>query len=78
MPVNTEKQAKFIEQFVLHGNATRAAIEAGFSSKTAEQKGYELKTRFVNEITVATRKAIIDGVPSALAQLKTLSLEAES
>lgn len=78
MAINTEKQAKFVDQFVLHGNATRAAIEAGFSPKSAEQKGCNLKSRFALEITVATRKAIIDAVPSALAQLKTLSLEAES
>lgn len=31
----TNKQLKFIEQYLIHGNGTKAAIEAGYSENTA-------------------------------------------
>ena len=39
----TERQDKFIDIYSKTGNATQSAIEAGYSEKTAKQKGYELK-----------------------------------
>ena len=41
----TEKQDKFIETYVLTGNATKAAIAAGYSEKTAKVKGAQLKSQ---------------------------------
>ncbi|WP_369473320.1 terminase small subunit [Secundilactobacillus kimchicus] len=37
----TIKQQKFIESYIVSGNATQAAIEAGYSKKTAGQTGNE-------------------------------------
>lgn len=37
----TVKQQKFIESYIASGNATQAAIEAGYSKKTAGQTGSE-------------------------------------
>jgi phage terminase small subunit len=38
----TEKQGAFALRYLVHHNATRAAIEAGFSEKTAAVQGYQL------------------------------------
>ena len=37
----TEKQKRFISEYLLDLNATQAAIRAGYSKKTAEVIGYE-------------------------------------
>ena len=52
----TEKQDKFIESYVLTGNATRSAIAAGYSEKTAKVKGYQLKNQLHNEIQKGSPK----------------------
>lgn len=39
----TDKQKAFCEQYVLTGNATQAAITAGYSKNTASSTGYKLK-----------------------------------
>ena len=41
----TDQQKRFIEYFSQTGNATQSAIKAGYSEKTAEQQGYELKNK---------------------------------
>ena len=46
----TERQDKFIEHYSITGNATQSAIEAGYSEKTAKQKGYELKNLLREQI----------------------------
>lgn len=38
----TEKQKRFVQEYLLDLNATQAAIRAGYSEKTAEQMGYQL------------------------------------
>lgn len=37
----TLKQKKFADEYIISGNATQAAIEAGYSKKTAYQTGAE-------------------------------------
>lgn len=37
----TVKQQKFVESYIVSGNATQSAIEAGYSKKTAYQSGSE-------------------------------------
>lgn len=39
----TDKKKRFAERYVLHYEAKRAAVEAGYSEKTAAQIGYDLK-----------------------------------
>lgn len=49
----TEKQKKFVEEYLIDLNATQAAIRAGYSIKNAGKIGHELleKTRISNEVT---------------------------
>lgn len=37
----TVKQQKFVDEYIISGNATEAAIKAGYSKKTAKQMGTE-------------------------------------
>lgn len=55
MPKLTEKQKRFVEEYLIDLNATQAAIRAGYSPKTAEQIGYKLvqKSSVAEEISVA-------------------------
>lgn len=41
----TEKQKRFCEYYIASGNATEAAIKAGYSKKTAKETGYENLTK---------------------------------
>jgi phage terminase small subunit len=74
--LRTNQQELFIEQYCLSGNATKAAEVAGYSHP--KQRGHELKKRYELEIEERTKKMIMDCVPGALSQLKTLSQDAES
>lgn len=40
----TEKQQRFVEEYLIDLNATQAAIRAGYSVKTADQQGSRLLT----------------------------------
>ena len=74
----TEKQDKFIETYVLTGNATKAAVAAGYSEKTAKVKGSQLKAQFQGEIHKETQRIIADKVPSSIKWLTELAEGAES
>lgn len=41
----TEKQQRFCDYYIETGNATEAAIKAGYSKKTAKETGYENLTK---------------------------------
>ena len=71
-------QDKFIEHYVLTGNAKQSAIHAGYSEKTAKVKGSQLKAQFKNEIHDATQKLLADKVPAGLRWLSELAESAES
>ena len=74
----TERQDRFIEHYSLTGNATQSAIEAGYSEKTAKQKGYELKKNLRHEINEQTQKVLADKIPASLNVLSKLAEGAES
>lgn len=74
----TDKQDKFIEEYVRTGNATQSAIYAGYSQKSAKVQGHQLKTRLRNEIEDATYKALQDKIPQALTWVTDLAEKAES
>ena len=38
----TEKQKRFVEEYLIDLNATQAAIRAGYSAKTANEQGARL------------------------------------
>ena len=74
----TPQQQKFIDHFILTGNASQSAIDAGYSGKTSRQKGHELKNLYRSEIVQATQKLLIDQVPAGLRWLNELAESAES
>ncbi|MCD8008147.1 MAG: terminase small subunit [Clostridiales bacterium] len=41
----TERQRRFCDEYIISGNATQAAIEAGYSPRTAKQIGQENLTK---------------------------------
>jgi len=74
----TERQEKFVEYYSLTGNAAKSAVEAGYSKKTAKQKGYELKKLLSNEIHEQTQKILQDKIPASIHWLTELAQTAES
>lgn len=70
----TAKQARFVEEYLIDLNATQAAIRAGYSDKTAKQKGYALLNdkhikqaisegqAKVSERTLVTQEDVIRGL----------------
>lgn len=68
----TDKQKLFIEYFSQTGNATQSAIKSGYSEKTAEQQGYELKNKLATQIDTATKKLLGSAVPVAVDKLRKL------
>ena len=49
----TEKQQRFVDEYLIDLNATQAAIRAGYSVKTPDKQGYQLveKTRVAEAIS---------------------------
>ena len=41
----TQKQQRFVDEYIISGNATRSAIKAGYSKKTARKIGQENLTK---------------------------------
>ena len=74
----TDKQAAFVREFALTGNATQSAIRAGYSEKSAYQKGFQLRWQFTREIEEETRRLMQGAVPGALAQVVDLAASAQS
>jgi len=73
---NTTQQERFVEMFLLTGNAARAAEVAGYGSP--KQRGYELKNKFKELIEDRQKRMLQDSVPIAINQLINLVQEAES
>ena len=74
----TDKQTAFVKEFALTGNATQSAIKAGYSEKTAFQKGHQLRWQFRHQIEGEPRRLIQAAVPGALAQIVDLVARATS
>ena len=69
----TEQQKRFVQHYSQSGNAKQSAIKSGYSEKSAEQQGYELKNKLASEIDNATRKLMASAVPMAVDKLKSLA-----
>lgn len=41
----TQKQQRFVDEYIISGNATQSAIKAGYSKKTARKIGHENLTK---------------------------------
>ena len=74
----TDKQTAFVKEFALTGNATQSAIKAGYSEKTAYQKGHQLRRQFQHAIEDETLRLMQAAVPGALAQIVDLAARAVS
>ena len=74
----TEKQSAFVKEYALTGNATRAAVKAGYSEKTAHAKGHTLRHQLQIQIEDETRRLMQQAVPGALAQIVDLAASATS
>lgn len=72
-----KQQEQFIESYVKHSNATQAAIEAGYSEKTARVQGSQLVKRYQNEIDQKVKEELNALQGLAVNHLRKL-LEAES
>nr|DAI90229.1 MAG TPA: Terminase small subunit [Caudoviricetes sp.] len=53
----TEKQRRFVEEYLIDLNATQAAIRAGYSVKTANEQGSRLLTNVSVQQTIAKAMA---------------------
>jgi|TARA_R110000824_G_scaffold401529_1_gene612792 phage terminase small subunit len=76
--MRTEKQESFIEAYCQTGNATKAAIQAGYSETTSKQQGHVLKNKFAKEIEQRIKKMVQDAVPAAVSQISILAQTATS
>ena len=76
--MRTEKQEAFIESYCQTGNATKAALQAGYSEAGAKQQGHVLKKKFAKEIEQRIKKMVQDSVPAALNQISILAQTATS
>jgi hypothetical protein len=76
--IRTEKQEKFVEYYVMTGNAKRAAIMAGYSAKTAEVNGSIMRKKLSAEIAEATRNALTHHAAMSVKNLVELANNAES
>ena len=76
--MKTEMQEKFVEHFIATGNATKAAMLAGYSEKTAHVKGCQLKKRCAADILEMTQQMMVDATPRAMHILRELSENATS
>ena len=76
--MRTEKQEAFIESYCQPGNATKAALQAGYSEAGAKQQGHVLKKKIAKEIEQRIKKMVQDSVPAALNQISILAQTATS
>ena len=53
----TPRQQRFVEQYLVDLNAKRAALDAGYSPKTAEQQGYQLLQKPSVQAAIAAAQA---------------------
>lgn len=53
-----DKQARFVEEYLVDLNATQSAIRAGYSEKTAGQQGFELLKKPEIQEAIAEAKAV--------------------
>lgn len=74
----TQRQIDFCNQYIITGNAKKAALAAGYSASDPEKAGWRLKTRFQEYIQQAVKDNIGKMVPGALEIVNYLAINAES
>lgn len=61
----TQKQQRFVDEYIISGNATQAAIKAGYSKKTAKQSGAENLAKPYLKAAIEKRNAEIQSEKTA-------------
>lgn len=61
----TQKQQRFVDEYIISGNATQAAIKAGYSKKTAKQMGTENLAKPIIKAELDRRNAEIKSAKTA-------------
>jgi len=64
----TPKQRRFVEEYLVDFNATRAAIRAGYSERTAEQQAYQLLQK-------SSVREVVEAGKAKLAKLTLITAE---
>lgn len=65
----TDKQARFVKEYLIDSNATQAAIRAGYSEKTAQEQSSRLLSK------VMVKDAITKGQEKKAAKLEITALD---
>ena len=76
----TDKQKDFVANFILHGNAAKAARDAGYGNMNdaAKRRGHELKLRYKDYIAQQIANNISGYAPAALAMIADIATNGES
>ena len=53
----TEKQQRFVDEYLIDLNATQAAIRAGYSAKTAQEQGSQNLSKLMVQQAIAEQMA---------------------
>lgn len=61
----TQKQRRFIDEYIISGNATQAAIKAGYSKKYANTNAAKLLQNTTIKVEIARRNAEIQSEKTA-------------
>lgn len=61
----TQKQQRFVDEYIISGNATQAAIKAGYSKKTANRIATENLSKPVIKAAIEKRNAEIQSEKTA-------------
>lgn len=61
----TQKQQRFVDEYIISGNATQAAIKAGYSKRSAQQTGAENLLKPVIKSELDRRNAEIKSAKTA-------------
>ena len=61
----TQKQQRFVDEYIISGNATQAAIKAGYSTNTAKQMGTENLAKPIIKAELDRRNAEIKSAKTA-------------
>ena len=67
-----EKEEKFIEHYVMTGNATQSCIKAGYKKENSAQMGYYLKSKYAKEISEKQRDELMSMTGKSIDVLKHL------
>ena len=76
--IKNDKHRKFIDTYVLSGNATQSAIEAGYSANAAKQTGYKLKSLYEDAIAERVRTILPQIIYENLGIVQALAREGQS